>query len=324
MAVLSAHLHEEPAPLGSLCPGVSPAFAAVVHRALAKRPEERFESADAMRTALHAAGVRGEPASSDGPEPAAEVTGELEIARRIDFPHVAGPSRRDPRRALLPGAVAVAVALAVLFAVSRLQRTPTDVEEAEPNDAPSAAAGPARFPEWRELARRNTLGEADGVRARIGGSDVDTFGVQSHARGRKADAVLLVPERGLALEVSAWAEEGFAPLARGDAGQPVLARLPAVPSSSAPVLLRVTASSGEGTYRLLALGPGAASGEAVLARLRDLEEEARVDDALLVAAAFAYLEPASPARGEVLRFAARLVETAPATKKGAGPGGPTP
>jgi hypothetical protein len=49
-----------------------------------------------------------------------------------------------------------------------------------------------------------------------------------------------------------------------------------------------------------------------------------VDDALLVAAAFAHLEPASPARGEVLRFAARLVDTVPAKKKGAGPGGPTP
>src|SRR5512137_1433911 len=78
LAALSAHLHEEPAPLGSLCPEVSPAFAAVVHRALAKRPEERFENADAMRTALHAAGVRGEPGAPDGPEPPAEVTGELE------------------------------------------------------------------------------------------------------------------------------------------------------------------------------------------------------------------------------------------------------
>jgi tRNA A-37 threonylcarbamoyl transferase component Bud32 len=335
MAVLSAHLHEEPAPLGSLCPEVSPAFAAVVHRALAKRPEERFENADAMRIALHAAGVRGEPEAPEGPEPPAEVTGELEIARRIDFPLAGGPARKDPRRALLPGAIAVAVALAVLFAAGRLHRAPTDVEEVEPNDAPSASAGASRYPAWRELARRNTLGDADVIRARIGGGDVDTFGVESHARGREPDAVLLVPQRGLALEVSAWAVEGsdegapdraagFAPLARGDAGQPILARLPGVPSSSAPVLLRVTASSGEGAYRVLALGPGAASGEAVLARLRDLEAEARVDDALLLATAFAHLEPASPARGEVLRLAARLVEAAPAKKKGAGPGGPTP
>jgi hypothetical protein len=97
-----------------------------------------------------------------------------------------------------------------------------------------------------------------------------------------------------------------------------------VPSSSAPVILRVTATGGEGAYRVVALGPGAASGEVLLDRLRGLEKEERVDDALLVAAGFAQLEPASPARGEVLRFAARLVETAPVKKKGAGPGGPTP
>ena len=171
MAVLSSHLHEEPAPLGSLCPEVSPAFAAVVHRALAKRPEERFESADAMRAALHAAGVRGEPTGVLAVEPPAEVTGELEIARRIDFPPATGPSRKDPRRALLPGAIAVAVALAVLFAASRLHRAPTDVEETEPNDAPSrsASGAPPGYPEWRELARRNTLGEADVIRARVGG-----------------------------------------------------------------------------------------------------------------------------------------------------------
>ena len=146
MAVLSAHLHEEPAPLGSLCPEVSPAFAAVVHRALAKRPEERFESADAMRAALHAAGTKGEPTGAAPLEPAAEVTGELEIARRVDFPPPAGPERRDPRRALLPGVIAVAVALAVLFLAGRLHRAPTDVEEVEPNDAPPLERHPGRLP----------------------------------------------------------------------------------------------------------------------------------------------------------------------------------
>ncbi len=54
MAVLAAHLHEAPAPLQGLCPEVSPAFAAVVHRALAKRPGDRFGSSDEMRAALQA------------------------------------------------------------------------------------------------------------------------------------------------------------------------------------------------------------------------------------------------------------------------------
>ena len=184
MAVLSAHLHEEPPPLASLNPAVSPAFAAVVHRALAKRPEERFENADAMRVALHAAVIRGGPEAEETTEAAettAEITGELEIARRGDFLVGAGPTRKDPRRALLPGALALAFALAVLFAASRVHRQqPTDVEELEPNDAPSVSSGAVRGTGWLELARQNVLGDADVVRARCRGRR------RGHVRGRAA------------------------------------------------------------------------------------------------------------------------------------------
>jgi hypothetical protein len=86
----------------------------------------------------------------------------------------------------------------------------------------------------------------------------------------------------------------------------------------------VKATGGAGSYHLLAVGPGADAGNAVMAELRALEGEGRVDDALLVATAFAHLEPDSPVRGEVLRLAARLVEAGPGRKKGADPGGPTP
>ena len=334
MAVLSAHLHEEPVPLSTLCPEVSPDFAAVVHRALAKRPEGRFASADAMREALRAAAVPGKPPipgvvpalDAPPPEPSTEITGELEIARRIDFPAPTASGRKDPRRALLPGAIAVGVALAVLFAASRIHRdVPTDVEEVEPNDAPVASAAPHGYAEWRDLARRNAIGEADVVRAATGDGDVDTFAVEPHARGQVPDAVLLVPRKGLALDLMAWfPPAGFAPLAHGGPGEPVLARLPGAPTPVAPVILRVTAASGSGGYQVIGLSPSAEAGNVVLAQLRALEAEGRGDDALLVAAAFSRLEPSSPARGEVLRIAARLAEADPTKKKGAGPGGPTP
>ncbi|MGA8892429.1 MAG: serine/threonine-protein kinase [Anaeromyxobacteraceae bacterium] len=342
LAVLSAHVHEEPAPLASRCSGISPAFAAVVHRALSKRPEDRYPSADEMREALRAAAALPVPATSTpAPEPVAavaaesEVTGELEIARRVDFPLVGGPVRKDPRRALLPAAIAVVVALAVLFAAGRLQReVPTVAEEREPNDAPATAAAAAPSGEWKALARQNPLGAGDQVRASVGGPDVDVFGVEPHARGDAPDAILLLPQPGLALEARAWvppaADEigdvapGFTPLASGDPGRPVLARLPAVPSRQAPVLVAVRAASGEGRYRAVALGPGTGSGQVVLDVLRELEVAGRIDDALLLATAFAHLEPASPARPEVLRTAARLVGSAPGNEKGAGPRGPTP
>jgi len=344
MAVLSAHLHEEPVPLSTLCPEVSADFAAVVHRALAKRPDGRFASADAMREALRAAAVRGEPPitgvvpvlDAPPPDPSTEVTGELEIARRIDFPTPTASGRKDPRRALLPGAIAVGVALAVLVAASRFHRdVPTDVEEVEPNDAPAAFSAPHGYAEWRDLARRNAIGEADVVRAATGDGDVDTFAVEPHTWGQVPDAVLLVPRKGLALDLMAWFPQegertdpgpaaGFAPLAHGGPGEPVLARLPGAPTPVAPVLLRVTAASGSGGYQVIGLSPSAAAGNVVLAQLRALEAEGRGDDALLVAAAFSRLEPSSPARGEVLRIAARLADADPTKKKGAGPGGPTP
>jgi serine/threonine-protein kinase len=83
MAVVSAHLTQEPPPLLSLAPGVSRRYAEIVHRALRKKPADRFASADDMRDALLAV---TEPTGSRPLHPAApEVTGGLEIARREDF-----------------------------------------------------------------------------------------------------------------------------------------------------------------------------------------------------------------------------------------------
>ena len=51
-AVMQMHVTRAPDDLGTRCPGLSPALAAVVMRAIAKRPEERWASAAAMREAL--------------------------------------------------------------------------------------------------------------------------------------------------------------------------------------------------------------------------------------------------------------------------------
>jgi len=324
MAVLAAHLHETPAPLQDLCPEVSPAFAAVVHRALAKRPGDRFGSSDEMRAALQATTEArvASPAAEPPSEQPTEITGELEIASRVDFPPGKGARRIDSRRALLLGALVVAVALAVFLAASR--------------HGPSAVTETQRYPRWPELGRLNVIGEAGAVTAATGGDDAGTFAVEPRKPGDAPDAILLVPSSGLALGVSAWTpraedldggatpRDRFETLAAGEQGQPILARLPGLPSTGAPVLVRVKAAHGQGPYRVLAIGPGAASGRAVLSVLRALETEGRFDDALLVAAAFVHVEPASPSRAEVLRLAGRLVEGSAGKEKGAGPGRPTP
>ncbi|RKH33281.1 serine/threonine protein kinase, partial [Corallococcus llansteffanensis] len=51
-AQLVAHQTRQPPPLRSVHPGVPAAVEAVILRALAKTPEERFPSALALRTAL--------------------------------------------------------------------------------------------------------------------------------------------------------------------------------------------------------------------------------------------------------------------------------
>jgi serine/threonine-protein kinase len=134
MAVVNAHLHEEPPPLSSVAPGVSHRYAALVHKALAKRPADRFASADEMREALLAL---GEPTASRtlqrfGPQ----VTGELTIARREDFEEF-----EEQVRALRRGRVAAPLAaLAIVMAAVALIWRWGDVYGALAGRAPDLAA----------------------------------------------------------------------------------------------------------------------------------------------------------------------------------------
>ena len=68
MAVVAAHLNQEPPPLAAQAPGISRRFAEVIHRALRKRPDDRFASADEMRDAL------GEASEPTGTRPLATRT----------------------------------------------------------------------------------------------------------------------------------------------------------------------------------------------------------------------------------------------------------
>ena len=85
MAVVSAHLSQPPPPLASVAPAVSRRFAEIVHRALAKRPAERFASADDMRDALLQLGEEPTGSRPVARVGAPEMTGALEIASREDF-----------------------------------------------------------------------------------------------------------------------------------------------------------------------------------------------------------------------------------------------
>jgi serine/threonine-protein kinase len=109
LAVVAAHLRDEPRPLAASVPGVSRGFSDVVHRALRKRPADRFPSADAMREALAEA---SEPTRSRPLRPErAEVDGSLEIASREDFAELERHVRALRRsRVLAPASAALLLA----------------------------------------------------------------------------------------------------------------------------------------------------------------------------------------------------------------------
>jgi hypothetical protein len=112
MAIVGAHLSRPPPPLAEVAPDVSPDLAAVVHRALEKRPADRFQTADEMRLALQRIAAPVADAAAPGPEEVGQtVTGDLEIARRRDFGDVERHIRRI-RRARLVAPLAVAALLA--------------------------------------------------------------------------------------------------------------------------------------------------------------------------------------------------------------------
>jgi hypothetical protein len=64
-AVMLAQVNEQPRPPIELLPSLSPALNAIILKAIAKDPAERFQSADEFRQALHTLpGIRNEAASS--------------------------------------------------------------------------------------------------------------------------------------------------------------------------------------------------------------------------------------------------------------------
>jgi serine/threonine-protein kinase len=123
--VRAAHIHEPPPQLTDLAP-VSRAFADVVHKALSKRPMDRYPTAHAMREALLAvkSGLPSEarPEATSGTRlgslppslltPLSPERVSLELANREDF-EALERERRSMRRART---VAPAAALAVLVA----------------------------------------------------------------------------------------------------------------------------------------------------------------------------------------------------------------
>jgi serine/threonine-protein kinase len=147
LAVLIKHMHEAPPPLE----GVPSVVAAVVLRALAKSPAERFASAAEMNAALAAA--VGRPVAASGPPDAADFATALTVPP--SSPSISGlgfrgesvpPPRREPQRLrALAAAVLLLAGAAVAWQVfTSGEASPTAVAqpraETPPSEAPASAA----------------------------------------------------------------------------------------------------------------------------------------------------------------------------------------
>jgi serine/threonine-protein kinase len=199
-------------------------------------------------------------------------------------------------------------------------RPPRAGWEVEPSDAPEAAGQRGNaYADWRAMAERNPLPEAQAVGGELVPGDADTFAV----RGEGGTAVVLVrPAAGLAIALEAWTPEAadLQPAAAGraqldalgqaGAGEPLVAvvRLDEV----GPTLIRLRGGESRGTYTVISLAGGAPSGPTALEEVRTLAADGRLAPALELAAAVARTLPGLPGRAELLALAGKLAaEAAP-------------
>ncbi len=195
MGIVSKHMTEPPPRIAQVAPDrmVSPGFEAVLRRALAKDPADRFPSAEAMRVALERA-RQDLPATFGDITPAAQyATGE--VASREDFDAFERSLRM--RRIVAPVVtlmMLVSAGAGAWWFLTKGERTGTAVytEEREPNGEP-------------QTATRIPLGEP--VRGMIGAaqsesqSDLDVYRLELPSEGALSVSVTGVPDMNLVVGV---------------------------------------------------------------------------------------------------------------------------
>ncbi len=210
LAVVSAHVTDRPPPLWEHAPAVSADFAAIVHRALEKRPADRFQSADRMREALLSLAGPTASAPSQASPGMPEITAELRIANREDFADLEREIRALKRSRLAAPLLVTALLLLIGFAAWRWSNIyaalhqlapgvaatlPTafrppdlyDGEEHEPNDSPEQA-NLLPFPRGPDGRLGGGIAQMRGhIGAKISDTtgDVDVFRIEVPKIGRR-------------------------------------------------------------------------------------------------------------------------------------------
>ncbi len=169
MAVMHHVLQAEPALPSTLNASLSPAFDAVVARALAKRPDDRFQTAAEFSSALLAA-FRGKPAQEavKPAVPESESTLSLEQSARYERTGTIGAPRQiDPLSATLPPRTLEAIEASLTRSIGPLARqlvrkaaaTSKSVDEFYASLSENVPSGPEREA-FLQRVRRLDIGSA--------------------------------------------------------------------------------------------------------------------------------------------------------------------
>ena len=147
---------EVQAPVAATSLGLPERVAAVIDRALAKAPAQRFASMDALVLAL----VGEAPRWTTAAHPAATTGADTTPTGRADTPvQLESEPSPAPRRRLAFGLAGLGVAGAVTLAALQLRRAPDPPEPAPPDEPAWTASGPAQaaYEEGRRRVRSAAL-----------------------------------------------------------------------------------------------------------------------------------------------------------------------
>jgi hypothetical protein len=139
-SVMNAHANSSAPPLAERRPDVPAAVEGIVQRALAKRPEDRFQTAGALANALEqAAGGRSTPLGAP-----VQDDGSTAVYSEIHLPEIdaASTPRGTKRRALFPLAAGAALAIIAAIAAGALVFGPLGAKDGRlaVNSDPTGAA----------------------------------------------------------------------------------------------------------------------------------------------------------------------------------------
>lgn len=132
LQLFQAHVLEEAPKPSSILPGLPPAFDALIARALAKKPEDRFPSAEAMRKAILAIAAM-QSASVEPPSHAGSSVAPATAAQ---------PSAREPARPPMPAATEPAAQRATPRRTERMPDAPAPQGAASTPPPPTLALPP--------------------------------------------------------------------------------------------------------------------------------------------------------------------------------------